>query len=55
VNGGVEAAEESLSRILEILGVKSEAVRQQAQETYSAATEKAGDKSVKKEKLSGEL
>jgi len=47
VNNGVEAAEESLGRILELLGGKTEAARQRASEKV--------DEKMKREKMKGEL
>ena len=52
VNGGVEAAEESINRILEILGARSEHANQKAKETYDSASEKVSEG---RERLKGEL
>jgi hypothetical protein len=52
VNGGVEAAEESINRILEILGARSEHASQKAREVYDNASEKV---SGGPERLKGEL
>jgi hypothetical protein len=56
VNGSVEAAEESLNRILEVLSGRAESASHKAKDMHDSTSEKAGEQmKMGGEKLKGEL